>query len=256
MKHFCTGLFFLLPVFLIAQYRPTIVSGRPGQSIGALTVGRGVYQVQTGLNLDWAGTSDDRLTQVTETTDLRIGLSERFELSALIAGASAEVATPTGRRYDRGFSDTQVGGRYSFFEQDGWRPTLAVRGHVLLTLQDEDFRRRNPGANVIVVAEWGLTDLLALTANLSRTWTGDDSRSTDYITTLGFALSDRWSSFVEVYGGLSGEVTANYDGGFAYLVADDLSLDLSAGWDGGDGINSYFLDFGVSFRFVSRGENP
>ena len=254
MKHLYACLFLLLSGLLPAQYSPTIVSGRPGQSIGAATVGKGVYQVQTGLNLDWtgAGAGAERIFDLTETTDIRIGILERLELSALIAGASDEMVVPTGRRFDRGISDTQLGGRYSFFDNAGWRPTLAVRAHALLTLQDEDFRRDDPGANVIVTAEWAPTDLLGLTANLSRTWTGNNEQSTDYVTTFGFNLSDRWSSFVEVYGTLSGEVTTNYDGGFAYLAQDDLAFDLSAGWDGDYGEKSYFLDFGVSFRLVER----
>ncbi len=256
MKHLYACLLLCCSAILSAQYSPTIVSGRPGQSIGAATVGKGVYQVQTGLNVDWtdtgAGAGAERILDLTEITDIRIGILERLELSALIAGASDESVLPTGRRIERGISDTQVGGRYSIFENEGWRPTLAVRAHALLTLQDEHFRRESPGANLIVTAEWGLTDLLALTANLSRSWTGDGDRRTDYVTTLGLGLSDRWSSFVEVYGTLSGEVTTNYDGGFAYLAGDDLAFDLSAGWDGDYGVRSYFLDFGVSFRLVER----
>ncbi len=256
MKHFFTCLFVCCSGFLSAQYSPTIMSGRPGQSIGAQTVGKGVYQLQTGLNVDWtgAGAGVEHILDLTETTDIRIGILERLEVSALIAGASDESVVPAGRRIDRGMSDTQVGGRYTFLDNEGWRPTLAVRAHALLTLQDKHFRRESPGANLIVTAEWGLTDLLALTTNLSRTWTGDNERRTDYVTTLGFSLTDRWSSFVEVYGTLSGEVTSNYDGGFAYLAGDNLAFDLSAGWDGDYGVKSYFLDFGVSFRLVERKE--
>ena len=246
-----TGLFLLLPLLVTAQYSPTIVSGRPGQSFGAATVGRGVYQMQTGLNLQYVGSGSNKLLTTTETTDLRIGVLERFEISALIAGAAVEEPTLTGSRYDRGFSDTQIGGRYLFFEQSGWRPTLSVRSHALLTLQDENFRREKVGALITVIAEWSLNDLFSVTTNLGRIWTGEGTRSTDYVLTLGQSLSDRWSSFVEVYGSLS-EFTTNYDGGFAYLLTDDVQLDASAGFDGVGDPDSYFFDFGISFRFVAR----
>ncbi|PPK87768.1 outer membrane putative beta-barrel porin/alpha-amylase [Neolewinella xylanilytica] len=239
----------LLTAYLPAQYSPTIVSGRPGQSINAATVGRGVYQVQTGLNLDWAREGRENLFDLSEVTDIRVGVFERLELSALIIGEADEsTVAPRGTRRDRGISDTQLGGRYLFLENDGWRPAIAVRAHALLRAQDEDFRRERVGANLILAADWAVTDLLAFTANLSRTWPGDGSRSDDYVATLGFNLSDRWSSFVEVYGTMTGVATANYDGGFAYLVNDNLGLDLSVGWDGDYGVRSYFLDFGVSFR--------
>ena len=239
----------LLSGVVSAQYSEQIVSGRPGQSINAATVGRGVYQVQTGLNLDWTRAGRGSLFDLTETTDIRIGILERLELSALIAGAAEESAVPpAGTRRDRGISDTQVGGRYLFLENEGWRPAIALRGHALLRAQDEAFRRERVGANFILAADWAVTDLLAFTANLSRTWPGDGTRSDDYVGTLGFNLSDRWSSFVEIYGTLTGVATANYDGGFAYLVNDNLGLDLSVGWDGDYGERSYFLDFGISFR--------
>ena len=252
MKRLTLSLFIFLPFALLAQYRPTIVSGRPGQSFGALTVGRGVYQLQTGLNFQYVGSGRDKLLTTTETTDLRIGIRERFELSALIAGAAAEQPTLNGSRYDRGISDTQIGGRYLFFEQGGWRPTLSVRSHLLLTLQDENFQRDKPGAIVTVIAEWSLTEALAITTNLGRTWTGDDSQSTDYVLTLGQSLSDRWSSFVEVYGSLS-DFTTNYDGGFAFLPNDNVQLDVSAGIDGAGGPEAYFVDFGISFRIDDHG---
>ena len=243
----------LLAASLPAQYSPSIVSGRPGQSINAATVGRGVYQVQTGLNLDWTHAGGNHLFDLTETTDIGVGIVERLELSAIIVGAADESAvSPSGTRRDRGISDTQVGGRYLFLENEGWLPAIAVRGHALLRAQDEEFRRESVGANVILAADWAVTDLLALTANLSRTWPGDGSRSDDYVATLGFNLSDRWSSFVEVYGTMTGVATANYDGGFAYLVNDDLVFDASFGWDGDYGVRSYFLDAGVSFRLVRR----
>ena len=239
----------LLSGVVSAQYSEQIVSGRPGQSINAATVGRGVYQFQTGLNLDWTRADRGSLFDLTETTDIRIGILERLELSALIAGAADEMAVaPDRTRRDRGISDTQIGGRYLFLENEGWRPAIALRGHALLRAQDEAFRRERVGANLILAADWAVTDLLAFTANLSRTWPGDGTRSDDYVGTLGFNLSDHWSSFVEIYGTLTGVATANYDGGFAYLVNDNFGLDLSVGWDGDYGERSYFLDFGISFR--------
>lgn len=38
-----------ISTFLSAQFNPTIRTGRPGQSIGPYTVGREVFQVQTGM---------------------------------------------------------------------------------------------------------------------------------------------------------------------------------------------------------------
>ncbi len=252
MRFLYFTLFLLLPVLLAAQYRPTIVTGRPGQAIGGLTVGRQVYQVQTGLNINWVGEDPNQVSNLTETTVLRVGLLKHLEASGVFAAGSREFTTGNGRRRVSGVTNTQLGLRYNLLQNDGWRPSMAVQGRALLTAQSEEFRRDNTGATFIVSAGWSLTDLLSLTTNLNRSWSGNNTRSTGYVTTLGFSLSEKWSSFVELYGSLSDDFTTNYDGGIAYLISDDLAVDLSGGWDGTSDLNSYFINFGLSFRIDGR----
>ncbi|MGB3801969.1 MAG: transporter [Lewinella sp.] len=248
-------LFLLFPTLLIGQYRPTIVTGRPGQSIGGLTVGRQVYQLQTGLNVNWIGEGTDKRTNLTETTVIRVGLLNHLEVSGVIAGASVESVGNGRTTRDRGISNTQLGLRYNFLQNAGWRPSLSVQGRALLTAQDEAFRRDHTGANFIVSAGWSLTSATGITVNLNRAWSGNNTRSTGYTTALGFSLGENWSSFLEVYGSLNDEVTANFDGGFGRLIGDNLLLDVSAGWQGQDGIPDYFVDFGLSFRIDGREES-
>ena len=252
MKLLISSCLLLLPLLLAAQYRPTIVTGRPGQSIGGLTVGRQVYQVQTGLNVNWIGEDPNKRTNLTETTVLRVGLLDHLEISGVIAGASRETIANGRSTRDRGISNTQLGLRYNVLQNSGWRPSLAVQGRALLTAQDEAFRREHTGANFIVSAAWSLTSVTGLTVNLNRAWSGNNTRTTGYVTTLGFALGRNWSSFVEMYGSLSDDFTTHFDGGFARLVGDNVLLDVSAGWQGRDGLPDYFLDFGLSFRIDGR----
>ena len=252
MHRLYAGLFFLLPALLQAQYAPTIASGRPGQAINTATVGRGVYQVETGLTLGWEGSGTQQVRDIAETTILRIGILERLEVSGAVIGSAVESPAPDGSSWDRGISDTELGVRYSFLDNDGWVPALVLDGAVLLRAQDEEFRRDNTGARFIVSADWGLTEATSLTINLNRAWVGDGTRNTGYAVSLGFALSDRLGSFIEAYGDLSKPATAYFDGGFAYLIGDHVQLDASAGWEGTQGVPSYYLDFGVSFRIDGR----
>ncbi len=243
----------MFPMLLPAQYSPTIASGRPGQAINTQTVGRGVYQVETGLTLGWERNNSQKLRDIAETTILRIGILDRLEVSGAVIGAAVESRALSGRNsWDRGISDTEVGARYSFLDNDGWVPALVVDGAALLRAQDEEFRRDNTGARFIVSADWGLTEATTLTINLNRTWVGDGTAGTGYAVSLGFSLSDRLGSFVEVYGDLSKPATAYFDGGFAYLIGNHVALDSSVGWEGTDGVPSYYLDFGVSFRIDGR----
>ena len=252
MRLLASFLLSLLPTLLLAQYSPTIASGRPGQSINTQTVGRNVYQVETGLTLGWEGSGNQKVRDIAETTILRVGILERLELSGAIIGSALESVAPGSNSWDRGISATELGGRYSFLDNDGWVPALVLDGAALLRVQDEAFRRDNTGARFIVSADWGLTEATNLTVNLNRTWVGDGTRNTGYALSLGFGLSDRLGSFIEAYGDLSKPATAYFDGGFAYLVGDHVQLDASAGWEGTQGVPSYYLDFGVSFRIDGR----
>ncbi|WP_420459678.1 transporter [Neolewinella sp.] len=243
----------LLPTLLFAQYQPTIASGRPGVAINTQTVGRGVYQVETGMTLGWEEVGSQKVRDITESTILRIGILERLEVSGAVIGSAVESRVFSGRNsWDRGISATELGGRYSFLDNEGWVPALVLDAAALLRAQDEEFQRDHTGARFIVSADWGLTEATNLTVNLNRTWVGDGTRNTGYVVSFGLSLSDRLGSFVEAYGDLSKPATAYFDGGFAYLIGNHVQLDAAVGWEGTNGVPSYYLDFGVSFRIDGR----
>jgi hypothetical protein len=74
------------------------------------------------------------------------------------------------------------------------------------------------------------------------------------VVNVGFSLGDKWSSFIETYGGvINGDFTIFFDTGLAYLVNNDLQLDLSGGYGKNDGFAATFVDFGVSWRTKRRG---
>ncbi|WP_116125758.1 transporter [Lewinella sp. IMCC34183] len=252
MQHVYVFGLLALPALLAGQYSETINSGRPGQSIGAVPVGRDIYQLETGLSINWIGEGGNQIADYAETTTIRVGVLERLEVNVDVSGASVLAPADGPNHRDRGINNTEIGIRYQVFEQRGWRPALAVQGHLLLTAQDEDFRRPRTGSSFTLIADWEFSEALLVTANLLRSYNGDGTQNTEYVTTLGMELSDRWSTYMEVYGALSETVTANYDGGFAFLIADDVAADVSAGWQGQDGLNDYFLDFGISFRINGR----
>ena len=73
-----------------------------------------------------------------------------------------------------------------------------------------------------------------------------------YTVALGMDVSNRWGAFVEVFGDLPVEVPGgaanSVDGGFTFLVRDNLQLDLSAGAGLTDGVPDRFLGLGLSVR--------
>ncbi len=91
-----------------------------------------------------------------------------------------------------------------------------------------------------------------------ETFTQDDGFDEDtvaaaiYTATLGFGLTDSLGAFLEIYGeiGLSagGSPRHLFDGGFTYLVRDNVQLDIVAGIGISDPADDWFVGIGVSFR--------
>ena len=76
-----------------------------------------------------------------------------------------------------------------------------------------------------------------------------------YTVALGFGLNDRLSAFVELYGDIpasaSGGPANSFDGGFTYLVRDNLQLDLAGGVGVSDAADDWFVGLGLSLRLPS-----
>ena len=96
-----------------------------------------------------------------------------------------------------------------------------------------------------------LSDKISLGYNLGAEWDGETPEPTFiYTLTSGFALSEKTGFFIELYGFAPQQDKAEhrFDGGFTYLVTNDLMLDASAGFGITDNAPDYFTAIGFSFR--------
>lgn len=125
----CFALLFSNPV--LAQFNETIRTGRPGQAIGAFTVGKGVLQVQSGFDVFGSQNSRTKLKSngFLNNTVVRYGLTETFEVSTLV-----EYKTETNEQNDirtnlQGLSAFDVGMRYHIFTGKGLIPTYQINAY-------------------------------------------------------------------------------------------------------------------------------
>lgn len=241
-----------IPSIMLAQYGQSIRTGRPGQAIGAFTVGSDVFQVQSGITYtSYENGLGDEFHTYTSNNVFRLGIWEKFEISGVVGYLIAEENPITGDRL-RGVSNTQIGARYNILEPNGAIPALGIQGRLLLKLQKEEFRRENLGSQFLLAAGNRITDWASYTANLGLLWPGDGEGPVEiYAFNLGFSLTDRVGTFVEVYGTFD-NFTTNYDTGFSYLVNNDLKLDISGGTQGNNNVDDWFVDAGFSWRFDWR----
>ena len=257
MSRYLLSLLCLLSFSAYGQYNETIRAGRPGDAMGAFVVGTKVFQVETGLQHVFTKLDGVVIGGNTETVDrsnstaLRFGLSEAFEINGVVGISSNE--TIDGANRNNGLSGLALGARYNLLDPAAGAPlALGIQSRVLLnTLIDEQFQvpDQRLGANVRASAIYGGLDFVGIAANLAAQWNGDDAGANllyDLVFSRG--IVGDLSGFVEVFGRLNNSPDANFDFGLAYLLSDDVQLDASAGFTGND-IQSWFFDFGVSFRF-------
>lgn len=246
---FTTLFLFILHFNAFGQFSETISSDRPGQTFSATTLGHKVVQIQTGFEYS-EGTGDNTNKHIRSNTFLRVAISERFDLEALVNYRKDEVREQGETMVvGDGFSDTELGFKYSVLTNDGWIPSLSFQGRVLTRLVDEDYKRSSPGMLMNVATKNQINSWLAYAMNIGVTFPRRGISKYIVPATFNFSasISQRWGAFVEMYGNLN-DFTPSFDGGVSYLVTNDLMLDLYSGVSS----DSWFVEGGVSYRIKWR----
>jgi len=253
MKKFVFLVISLVPISLFAQYGESIRTGRPGQAIGAYSVGKNVFQVQSGLTYNMVDLkSGTEINSFTHSTVLRLGIIEKLEVSGVINWQKDRISNQEQVEKFGGISNTQIGARYNITENQGAIPAIAVQGRLLLDAQSKDYKRDKFGSKFVLATGNKVNDWLSIVTNFGIVWSGYNQDPTSlYILNFSFGLTEKVGAFAEMYGSFD-DANPNFDGGISYLINNDLQLDLSAGWDSNPNISSWFVDGGVSYRLDWR----
>lgn len=234
-----------------AQFYETIRSGRPGQSIGASTVGKHIFQMQSGVDhFGFERPADGiRGSGLLTNTGLRFGLTDNFEVGGFLEYRSEEVTinTTTSLRY--GVSNATIGLRHQISVGDGLLPSVGFQFRLRLPVANEYYRVDNVAPSFVFVTsqQWnGFT----LITNLGGAWNGTDATpSGNYTINLSYAFTDTFGAFVENYGTLTaGTFETRMDMGIAWLATKNLQLDLLGGFGNNYGLKDYFISTGFSWR--------
>lgn len=236
-----------------AQFGEKIRTGRPGQSIGPYTLGKKVFQLQTGAtftDIDDGAARNEKIGDYIAI--VRLGLLEKLEISGVINYRNQHFDNSFLSSTLKGINNTQIGLRYNILKARGYIPAIGLQGRLLLKGQTGDFKREDVGSKFILAVGQKVTNWLSFTGNYIMTWQGDgQDPAKAYTAALSFPITKKLEAFVEMYGNLD-DFTTNYDGGLGYTLTDNFKIDVSAGWQGEDEIDNYFIDFGFSWRLVWR----
>lgn len=249
--HFLAFCLWLLAPTAQAQFYETIRSGRPGQSIGASTVGQYTFQVQSGADVfgyKQSATSTE-VNGLLTNAGFRFGLTDLFEVGAFVEYRSEEVTQSklTSQRF--GVSNLSVGVRYQVLEGRGWSPGVGFQFRLRLPVANEHYRIDNVAPSFVFVTSQQFSRFTLIT-NLGGAWNGTEAiPSGTYTVNLSYAITSRFGTFVENYGSVTaGLFETRMDAGFAWLATDNLQLDVLAGWGDNHGLQDYFVSTGFSWR--------
>ncbi len=240
-----------------------LITDRPDQTESSLVVQDGSYQLEVG----WTFTRDHQngvLTKAHEAPGslLRVGLLPNVELRIGWTGfVTSETRAGSLEVNDDGIGDGEVGIKVHLAEEQGKRPEMALLLSTSLPIGDSSLTSDRFDPSLRLAFSHSLSDRVGMGYNVGlnlESEAGVDGAvstlsSAFYTLALGFELSDRWGAFIELYGGVavsaSGDPTHSFDGGFTYLLRDNVQLDIAAGLGLSDAADDVFFGLGLSVRF-------
>lgn len=256
LKTLVLATFFVIPFFHYGQYTDQINSNRPGETMSAFSVGKSVFQVETGmygikenhsiLNYDSNGFGLDMT--------LRWGLfMEKLELIADIQYQSEKVNSALSSIDKSALKKTIFGAKYLIYDpfknhenkvniyswkanhSFKWRqliPAVSVFAGANVIQSNNPFYFSNqseisPKAILITQNHLGNGSWVFIT-NIIADYIGTQYPSYNYVVTLTKGFSDHWSGFIENQGIKSDFYSdAIVRVGAAYLINKDMQIDAS-----------------------------
>ena len=231
-----------------------LVTDRPDATEASSTVGKGTFQIETGAFYESFEDNNVKSEGFTmNTTLLRFGILSNLELRLgwdFVEGTT----TVNGNKLDNvtsGFSPLLFGAKIDIAKENGWKPEIALIGHLALPfLASSDYRPETTAADFRFSLSHSLSEKSSLGYNLGAEWSNDSSEIS-YIYTLayGYSISNKFGVYIELYGDLPEDNKANHywDGGLTYLVSNNFQLDAYIGTSITKG-----QDFGVGLGFSYR----
>lgn len=258
-----------------AQYTEIINSKRPGFSESPYSIGTDVFQFETGMFYR----SSDNNAFLSKANSLggelffRYGkFYDKLEMNAKITYQKDEIVNnPSEARTNiSGISELTIGAKYLIYEQKytdkskevrSWKrrmafdkkrliPSVGAFVGVNTNFLSDDYKANELTLKGAILLQNDFSDRLVLLTNLIANKILSDSNEYSYIATMTYALSYKWSYFVENQGIFEKHATPkfNFGTGIAYLYSKNLQLDASLRTNFFDDYSFIYSSVGLAWR--------
>lgn len=272
--------FFLSFSSLFAQHTDMINSNRPGLSMAAFSVGKNVFQMESGL---YGIREDHNLSRYNSNgfgvdLDLRYGfLFEQLEIIGNVKYQYDKYYSPLVETTRSGFRTTTLGAKYLVYDpfkkgEDkpnlySWKanhkfkwkqliPAVAVYAGMNFGFANEDYAYPNEPSmspKIMVIAQNHFGTRWVMVTNIFYDKFTTDYKSLGYILTLTRGFNPKWSGFIENQG-IKGDYYADsiFRIGAAYLLQNNLQVDASISKNFKDTPDILYGGVGLSWRFDKK----
>lgn len=278
IKAFLITAISMIPCVHYGQHTDQINSNRPGETMSAFSVGKSVFQVETGfygikenhsvLNYDANGYGLDMT--------LRWGLfMEKLEMIGDFRYQYEKVNSPMSSIDKSALKKTVFGAKYLVYDPFknyekkvnlySWKanrsfdwhqliPAVSVFAGANLTFSDNPYYFSIDGGispKVMLITQNHLGDgSWVFVTNIIADYIGTDYPSYNYVLTLTKGFNDHWSGFIENQGIKSDFYSdAIVRGGAAYLLNKDMQIDASISTSLKDTPSILYGGVGLSWRY-------
>jgi hypothetical protein len=238
---------------LFAQELPPIQLDRPDQTECPFITPKKYIQVENGFNIE--NTYGNQRIFTYPSTLWKYGVNEKFELRLI-----TEIISFNGELFkDNGILPITVGFKTSLLEEKGIIPKISFIGHFTTAkIGSKKYQSKYPAPSFRFTMQHTLSKKFIIAYNLGAEWNGYNADPT-YIYTLtnGLSITDNLGAYAELYGYISTDydMEHNIDGGFTYLINNNLIADISAGISLNNIIPQNYISLGLSFRFNTASKN-
>jgi len=240
---------------LFSQDSEPLVTDRPDATESAMTVGDGTLQIETGLIFeDYVSSSIDYTQQDYHiaTTLFRYGIGTDFELRLHGKIQSRTIESFNNLKIYSGLANISIGMKYQFYQSADGETNGAVLATAILPVGSSEFSSSSIEPALLIALSEDLSELFSIGTNFGGIYLNDESELTYlYSLALGIGITEKIGGFVELFGGIKSSISPEHflDGGFTYLVNNDIQFDLSAGTRIFFEDTNWFVNSGVSIRF-------
>ena len=147
-----------------------------------------------------------------------------------------------------------VGIKTNLFKSE--KVSIGLLGHLYLPgLATENAQASFVAPEFLIPCTIDITDRFGIAFQYGLSWDGETPNpTTSYTLALGYGITDALSFYVEPYGFLtnSGDELHLINGGFTYLVNDNIQVDLTGGFGLNDIAPDNFIGCGASFLIQKK----